>query len=79
MIRSEERAMVQTTYPGIGDPLVAFEDLRPYVAQLRNLQRRCKPFGRDYHALAVALESLESAAYHFTRQPNFYSASGKHQ
>jgi hypothetical protein len=40
------------------------------------MQRECKPFGRDYHAIAVAIEGLETAAYHFTRRPHFYGSQG---
>lgn len=71
--------MVRQTYVGIGDPMRVFAELAPYARQLRDLQSRCKPFGRDYHALAIALEGLESAAYHFTRRPHFYSNEGRHQ
>ena len=71
--------MVRQTYIGIGDAVRVFEDLTPYARRLRELQSRCKPFGRDYHALAIAIEGLESAAYHFTRRPHFYAAEGKHQ
>jgi hypothetical protein len=53
--------------------------LRPYVVRLRDLQRRCKPFGRDYHAIAIAIDALETAAYHFTRRPHFYANEGRHQ
>jgi hypothetical protein len=71
--------MVRRTYGGIGDPVQAFERLRPYVNELMALRGRCKPFGRDYHALSIALEGLESAAYHFTRRPHFYAVEGRHQ
>jgi hypothetical protein len=71
--------MTKVGYPGIGDPVKAFEDLRPLVDRLRALQRGCRPFGRDYHAIAIALDGLDSAAYHFTRRPHFYSAGGRHQ
>lgn len=71
--------MVRQTYIGIGDAVRVFEDLTPYARRLRELQGRCKPFGRDYHALAIAIEGLESAAYHFTRRPHFYATEGKHQ
>jgi hypothetical protein len=64
--------MVKINYVGIGDPIAAFDALRPYVAELRKMQMKCKPFGRDYHAIAIALDGLESAAYHFTRRPHFY-------
>ncbi|HPA37586.1 MAG TPA: hypothetical protein PLV04_02490 [Phenylobacterium sp.] len=65
--------MVQRAYVGLADPLREFEALRPYADQLRALQRRCKPFGRDYNAIAIALDGLETAAYHFTRRPHFYA------
>jgi len=71
--------MARPRTPALPDPVAAFEDLRPYVVRLRDLQRRCKPFGPDYHALAIAIESLEDAAHHFTGRPHFYAAGGKHQ
>jgi len=71
--------MVRMTYVGVANPEKAFEDLRPFVSRLRNMQRQCKPFGRDYHAIAIAIDGLESCAYHFTRRPHFYAASGEHQ
>jgi hypothetical protein len=71
--------MVRMTYIGLADPVGEFEALRPYVVRLRDLQRRCKPFGRDYHAIAIAIEGLEDAAYHFTRRPHFYADTGRHQ
>ena len=39
---------------------------------LRKLQQKCRPFGRDYLAIAIAIEALETTAYHFTRRPHFY-------
>lgn len=54
--------------------IAAFEALTPYVEQLRRLQSRCRPFGRDWAALDIAKQSLESAAFHFTREANFYGA-----
>ena len=67
--------MVRRTYVGVGDPVRRFEELRPYVRALRAMQFTCKPFGRDYLAIAIALDGLDIAAYHFTRQPHFYSLS----
>lgn len=52
----------------------AFEALRPYAAKLRGLQARCRPFGRDWQALNVALQGLETAAFHFTGVAEFYGA-----
>jgi len=54
----------------------AFKGLTPYVERLRDLQQRCRPFGRDYLALGIALQSLETAAFHFTREEAFYGAKG---
>jgi hypothetical protein len=65
--------MTRLTYTGLQNPVREFELLRPYVDQLRQLQGQCKPFGRDYMAIAIALDGLESAAYHFTRRPHFYA------
>lgn len=54
----------------------AFEALRPYAAKLRLLQGRCRPFGRDWQALNVALQGLETMALHFTQMEQFYGARG---
>ena len=69
--------MVQRNYLGVSDPVKAFEELKPLVNQLITIRSRCKPFGRDYHAICIALEALDSTAYHFTRRPHFYAA-GQH-
>jgi len=71
--------MVKITYVGVADPVARFEALRPCVQLLRQMQRQCRPFGRDYHAIAIALEGLDSAAYHFTRRPQFFANEGRHQ
>jgi hypothetical protein len=68
---------MRMTYPGLDDPAAEFEALRPLAERLRQLQTRCRPFGRDYHALAIALDALDSAAYHFTRQPRFFAGGGE--
>lgn len=64
--------MVHRTRIGLTDPVRDFDALRPLVLQLRALRGRCRPFGRDYHAISIALEAMDSAAYHFTRRPHFY-------
>lgn len=54
----------------------AFEALRPYALALRRLQSRCRPFGRDWQALNVALEGLETTTFHFTGIASFYGSRG---
>jgi hypothetical protein len=71
--------MVHQIYVGVPDPVRAFEALQPYAAALRTMQRRCKPFDRDYLALAIAIDALETAAFHFTRRPHFYGDGGDHR
>lgn len=71
--------MVHRARPGIGDRDAAvriFQAFAPYVRELRQLQANCKPFGRDYMALAIPIDALETAAYHFTRRPHFYGSTG---
>ena len=71
--------MTRVRYTGLPDPVNAFEALTPYVDQLRALQMRCKPFGADYLALAIALDGVQTAAYHFTGRPHFYAAEDRGQ
>lgn len=68
--------MVHRTRYGLGEnPVHKFEALRPYVTELRKMQESCKPFGRDYMAIAIAIDALETTAFHFTRRPHFYGCS----
>ena len=71
--------MTQVRYTGVPDPQRAFDELRPLVKKLADMKIKCRPFGRDYHALSIALESLNSTAFHFTRNPNFFHESGNHR
>jgi hypothetical protein len=71
--------MVQVRYSGVVNPVGEFEALAPFVERLRQMQMRCRPFGRDYHAIAITLDALETTAFHFTRRPHFYAASGNHR
>lgn len=69
--------MVHRTYYGLGPAEVAvreFDGLAPYVRELMGLRRDCTPLGPDDMALGIALDGLETAAYHFTRRRNFYHA-----
>lgn len=55
---------------------MVFEGLRPYAQALRTLQSRCRPFGRDWQALNVAVQGLETTAFHFTGVPHVYGSRG---
>ena len=56
------------------EALAAFRALAPHADQIGKLRMRCRPFGREDLALGIALESLETAAFHFTRDANLYRA-----
>jgi hypothetical protein len=64
--------MVQVRYTGIRDPKAAFEALRPYRKAMIQLQMNCRPFSADYMVLLAAQEALDTAAFHFTRDPTFF-------
>ena len=67
--------MVHRTYAGLGAPDAAardFEALRPYVRALWGLQATVGYFTRDGSALDIALDCLQTAAFHFTRRRHFY-------
>jgi hypothetical protein len=67
--------MVARTYYGLGPPDIAvqaFDRLKPWVIELLGMQGECKPMGPDYMAMGVALDGLQTAAFHFTRRPHFY-------
>jgi hypothetical protein len=60
---------------GLSDAANFFEGLRPAreacTGQLRNL----KPYGADYHMMAVIIAALDAAAGYFTKQRDFYTVS----
>jgi hypothetical protein len=67
--------MVARTYYGLGPPDAAvgkFDALTPFVVELLSLQEECRPLGPDYMALGIALDGLQTAAFHFTRRRHFY-------
>jgi hypothetical protein len=68
-----EHFMVKVNYRGITDPRAAFEALRPFRRALLDLKGRCRPFHPDYLILDAVDKALTTAAYHFTREPDFYS------
>ena len=66
--------MVVVRYTGVTDPLKAFAELRPLREQIIAMQGRVRPFGPDFLILSAVTKALDTAAYHFTREPDFYSA-----
>ena len=77
--------MVHRTYVGLGPPDHArrhFSDLTPWVLELKGLQAEFAAMTPDWLALNIALDALQTAAYHFTRRPDFFfdveaSAAGR--
>lgn len=73
------RSFGQNYFEGLGDRAEAgraFLKLRPYWADLTRLQQQCAPFGRDYLAMDIAKQGLETAAYHFIQVEQFYGDRG---
>jgi hypothetical protein len=65
--------MVRMRYPGLTDAKAAFDALRPLRAQILRLQAQCRPFGPDYLVLSAVTKALDTAAYHFTGEPEFFA------
>lgn len=66
--------MVPVRYPGVPDPTQAFAELRPLWARLIAMQTKVRPFGPEYLILDAAKKALDTAAYHFTHEPDFFAA-----
>ena len=65
--------MVRIRYPGVVEARQAFEALKPFRDALLRLQSQCRPFGPDYLILDAVRKALDTAAYHFTGEPDFFS------
>ena len=65
--------MVQRRYTGLADAKAAFEALRPFDKALIQMMGKVKPWGAEYMILDAVRKTLATAAYHFTREPEFYS------
>ena len=65
--------MVPVRYTGITNPTEAFAALRPFREGLIAMQGRVRPFGPDYLILSAVTKALDTAAYHFTREPDFFA------
>jgi hypothetical protein len=64
--------LVQVRYPGIANPDQAFSRLAPFRAEIIRMQTRLRPFATDYLILDALKKALDTAAYHFTREPDFF-------
>lgn len=65
--------MTKVGYPGVRDAKAAFEALRDYRNALIKMQIKCRPTSADYMVLLAAKQALDTAAFHFTRNPAFFS------
>lgn len=65
--------MVKRNYVGMGDPRPHFEELGEYRHKLMEIRKKYRPFGTDFLILDAAIKALDTAAYHFTREPDFYA------
>ncbi|HWE98687.1 MAG TPA: hypothetical protein VG248_02720 [Caulobacteraceae bacterium] len=65
--------MVRIPYPGIGDAKTRFAKLRPLREELIRMQDQVRPFGPEFLILEAVRKALDTAAYHFTREPDFYA------
>jgi hypothetical protein len=65
--------MVKRNYVGMGDPRSQFEELGEYRHKLMEMRKKHRPFGTDFLILDAAIKALDTAAYHFTREPDFYA------
>ena len=65
--------MVQVRRVGLTSPKFAFDDLRPFRERLIKMQQAFRPFGPDYLILSAVTKALDTAAYHFTSEPDFFA------
>ena len=65
--------MVARNYLGVQDPKAKFEALRPMDHALIEMMKSVKPWGAEYMILDAVRKTLATAAYHFTREPDFYA------
>jgi hypothetical protein len=65
--------MTRIRYTGIADAKAAFAALAPLRQRLLMMQWRLRPFGADYLVIDAVKRALDTAAYHFTREPDFFT------
>jgi hypothetical protein len=66
--------LTQIRYVGVTNPKAVFDELRPYRRARIKMKAGCRPFGPEYLILTAAQEALDTACFHFTRDPTFYVA-----
>lgn len=64
--------MVRVRYTGVTQATATFETLRPFHERLVSLQAQCRRTGSDYLVLEGVRKALNTAAYHFTGEPDFF-------
>ena len=65
--------MVPVRYTGIANPHEVFGRLAPFRSEIIAMQATLRPFATDYLILDALKKALDTAAYHFTREPDFYA------
>ncbi len=65
--------MTRQRYVGLTRADEAFAALRPFRAELIRMKSQCRPFGSDYLILEAVKAALDTAAFHFTRDPAFFA------
>lgn len=69
-----ERERGRNYFPALGtraEAIEVFKEFRPYSRALGHLREMCKPYGRDYMALMIAAQALDTTIYHFTQVDAF--------
>lgn len=69
----EGTAVVKVRRTGVADAKPYFDRLRPGRDTLIELQGKYRPFGPEFLILEAVKKALDTAAHHFTGDPNFYS------
>ena len=65
--------MVRVRYNGLSNATEAFGALKPLREAITRMQGRYRPFGPDYLILDAVKKALDTAAFHFTSDHEFFS------
>lgn len=66
--------MTQRRYSTPDNPTAEFEAMRPAFNAIRQMMERVKPRGPDYLVLEAVTTAMNTAAYHFLRDPYFFGS-----